>query len=53
MDLQTGTWLWTGHSGGLGAALCSVGGHTRAGEGTRTGGFDEFKERLKVRESKG
>lgn len=29
------------------------GGHTRAGKGTNTGGFAEFKERPKVRESKG
>lgn len=39
-------------SGGLGAALCRVGGHSRAGKGTSIGGFAELKERLKLRESK-
>lgn len=52
MDLQTWMCLWTGQFGGLGAALGSMGGHSRAGKGTSTGGFAELKERLKVRESK-
>lgn len=48
LDVALDRALW-----GAWAALCSVGGHARAGEGTSTGGFEEFKERLKVRESKG
>lgn len=40
-------------SAGLGAALCRVGGHSRAGKGISIDGFAELKQRLKLGESEG
>lgn len=48
LDVALDRALW-----GAWAALCSVGGHARAGEGTSTGGFEEFKERLKSKREQG